>query len=230
MFKNPLKKYRPGGSAPSQEQQQKMAEFIQWLPTRIKEFKGTRPEQIAEAINELWASDEGKKQVMSWWEQFNNETKGVTSAFAGGKLHDFICKHSRGGYIQGCSCGSKVPKGEDGIPDGIGAKFKSLYDRFIGVRVPNSGSSKDRRIYTWTDKNGKHVRESANVNGNASETYIDVPVPGDTIIKQKVFTHPESQRIYNWSASSPEGQAILGRNRQYIPEDKCGGNVKKPKK
>lgn len=229
MFKNPLKKYRPGGSAPSQGQQE-LAEFIQWLPTRVKEFEGAHPDQIAQAINELWASDEGKKQVMSWLEQFKNETKGVTSAFAGGKLHDFICKHARGGYIQGCGCGSKVPKGEDGIPDGIGARFKKLYNKFIGVKVPDSGPAVNRTVKTWIDKNGvKHLVETANVNGYTADSYVDVLAPGDTTVRQDILGRG-GIKMRNYPVGSDEYNAVVGRNRQYIPEDKCGGKVNKTKK
>ena len=62
MFKNPLKKYQQGGQV-SQEQQQMLAAFVEWLPKRVKEFQGMQPEQIVEALNGMTKSPEGQKQV-----------------------------------------------------------------------------------------------------------------------------------------------------------------------
>lgn len=63
MFKNPLRKYQAGGTAPTQEQQELLAAFVEWLPQRIEEFANMQPEQIVKALNGMSKTEEGQKQV-----------------------------------------------------------------------------------------------------------------------------------------------------------------------
>lgn len=114
MFKNPLKKYQQGGQV-SQEQQQMLAAFVEWLPKRVKEFQGMQPEQIVEALNGMAKSPEGQKQVQAYMQQFQQEMQNPQAGMfkEGGKLQDFICKHAKGGHVAGCGCkedGGKVNK------------------------------------------------------------------------------------------------------------------------
>lgn len=117
MFNNPLKKYQQGGQV-SQEEQQMLAAFVDWLPKRVKEFQGMQPEQIVEALNGMSKSPEGQKQVQAYMQQFQKEMQNSKAGMFkdGGKLHDFICKHKKGG-VAGCGCmddGGKVSKAKDG--------------------------------------------------------------------------------------------------------------------
>lgn len=118
MFKNPIKKYQSGGSAPSQEQQEMLAAFVQWLPTKVKEFENMEPEQIVETLNSLSKTPEGQKQIQSLMEQFQQEMQGGSNMFRkGGKLNAFICKHAKGGHVAGCGCkedGGKVTMAQSG--------------------------------------------------------------------------------------------------------------------
>lgn len=114
MFKNPLKKYQQGGQV-SQEQQQMLAAFVEWLPKRVQEFQGMKPEQIVEALNGMTKSPEGQKQVQAYMQQFQQEMQNSQAGMFenGGKLQDFICKHAKGGHVAGCGCkedGGKVEK------------------------------------------------------------------------------------------------------------------------
>lgn len=104
MFKNPLK-YQKGGQI-NQDQQKLLAAFIEWLPKRVKEFQGMQPEAIAQALDGMSKTEEGRKQVEQLMTQFQQEMQnGQSQAFRqGGKIHDFICKHRRGGKAD-CGCG-----------------------------------------------------------------------------------------------------------------------------
>jgi len=120
MFNNPLKKYQQGGQV-SQEQQQMLAAFVEWLPKRVKEFQGMKPEQIVEALNGMTKSPEGQKQVQAYMQQFQQELQGQQAGMfkEGGKLQDFICKHAKGGHVAGCGCkeeGGTVEKHAGGKP------------------------------------------------------------------------------------------------------------------
>lgn len=111
MITNSLK-YQQGGKTVSQEDQKKLAAFIEWLPKRVKDFQGMKPEAIAQAIEGMMKTANGKKQVMKLFQQFNEESEAAASgtqttpyasAFKnGGKMQDFICKHGRGGKNCGC--------------------------------------------------------------------------------------------------------------------------------
>ena len=113
MFNNPLRKYQEGGQAPSKEQEQMMAAFVQWLPTKIPEFQKMEPEQIVQQLNQLSQTEEGKNYIMNLMAQFNEEYKSQ-SIRNGGKVHDFICKHAKGGRVD-CGCGgTKIKFGAEG--------------------------------------------------------------------------------------------------------------------
>lgn len=114
MFKNPLKKYQQGGTATTQDQQKLLAAFIEWLPKRVKEFQGMQPDAVAQALDGMSKTPEGQKQVQQLMQQFQQEMQGGQQSFkSGGKIHDFICKHAKGGAID-CGCGKKVPSTQDG--------------------------------------------------------------------------------------------------------------------
>ena len=119
MFNNPLKKYQSGETAPSQEQQELLAAFVEWLPKRVKQFANMAPEQIVETLNGMSQTPEGQKQVESLMQQFQQEMQSASpSQFEkGGKLWNFICKHAEGGRIVGCGCkedGGEIKKSAKG--------------------------------------------------------------------------------------------------------------------
>lgn len=105
MFNNPLKKYQQGGQV-SKEQQEMLAAFVEWLPKRVKDFQGMQPEQIVEALNGMTKTPEGQKQVEELMKQFQQDMQNPQPGMfkEGGKLHDFICKHAKGGNLAGCGC------------------------------------------------------------------------------------------------------------------------------
>ena len=117
MFKNPLK-YQQGGQL-NEQQQQMLAAFIDWLPKRVKEFRGMQPDAIVQALDGMSKTPEGQKQVQQLMEQFQQESQSVQSAKHGGKIQDFICKHGRGGAVAGCGCEKPVLKGQEAIPGGM---------------------------------------------------------------------------------------------------------------
>jgi len=214
MFKNPLK-YQQGGTTPSQKEQQVLVAFIQWLPKRVKEFQGMRPEAIAQALDGMSKTAEGKKQLQQLMMQFQQEMENESQAFKqGGKIHDFICKHARGGRVD-CGCKS-VEKAEDGTLLG------RLYKRFIGQRMPDTIEATNRRVRTWTDSNGnQHIVEDANVNGNSTITNIDIN-GADTTGFQKVTTGDGRYRMINLEQGTPEWRTVMSRN---VPQQENGGTV-----
>ena len=153
MFKNPLK-YQSGGAAPSQEEQKMLAAFIQWLPTRVKEFQGMKPNTIAQTIDGMSKTPEGKKQLQRLILQFQQEMQDKSQAFKkGGKIRDFICKHARGGKVD-CGCkqeGGSVEKHQDvngkiGVTNGKyqASDWENEFNQF--TPTPGGGYARNYRL------------------------------------------------------------------------------------
>lgn len=169
MFKNPLRKYQAGGTAPTQEQQELLAAFVEWLPQRIKEFANMQPEQIVEALNGMSKTEEGQKQVQGWMEQFKKEMQSAQPAQfkEGGKIHQFLCKHAKGGHVADCGCyqeGGRT-KTSDSVSGAMGTL--RLYTE------PSEGSTVKRdSIFYYTPPK----KDSFYTGGNTvSRVYLEIP-------------------------------------------------------
>lgn len=119
MFKNPLK-YQKGGTAASQEQ------LVQLFQAAAENAQ-VDPQQLVQKASEIGQDEEAAAQFMQGLQlcaQGDPEgIKFIKSLFQkptfrrGGKIYDFICKHSKGGNINGCGCkedGGKVAKVQEG--------------------------------------------------------------------------------------------------------------------
>lgn len=183
MFNNPLKKYQQGGQV-SQEQQQMLAAFVEWLPKRVKEFQGMQPEQIVEALNGMSKSPEGQKQIQAYMQQFQQELQEQQAGMFkdGGKLQDFICKHAKGGKA-GCGCkedGGKVEKAEMGLgglndhsprPASINVPtIPGLIAEFRQHKVADSGNATNRNFSKVNWRGNQYFLERANIDGNTADT------------------------------------------------------------
>lgn len=71
-----------------------LIEFLQWLPTKVEEFKNKTPEEIASILNELSRTDEGKLQIERLVEEFTSKSKLFKN---GGKLDYLVEKLKKGG-------------------------------------------------------------------------------------------------------------------------------------
>jgi hypothetical protein len=141
-----------------------------------------QPEQIAQAVEGMSKTDEGKKQLQQLMIQFQQETQNGAQAFKeGGKIHDFICKHAKGGHVAGCGCGGQVEKHQDangviGInhsPKNERIKISpivNLLSYINGKRTPDVGDAKNRSFGYARLNGNQYFRESADVNGNSAET------------------------------------------------------------
>lgn len=91
-----------------QNQQQELAEFVQWLPSNIAQFQGQVPDeiiqpiaeaqdpkQVVEVLNELSQSEEGKQLVSGMFQAFQQSKAGMFKT--GGKLAQGVLKFQDGG-------------------------------------------------------------------------------------------------------------------------------------
>lgn len=225
MFNNPLRKYQSGGTAPSQQEQEIMAAFIQWLPTKIPEFQQMQPEQIVEQLNQMSQTEEGKNYINDLMAQFYQEMQGQTMR-NGGKIKDFICKHAKGGRVD-CGCnGTKVSIGQKGIA-GISEKDPSAKKAKKNASKAENQYGIGRRWQgTYVNGNGeKWLYESGDVNGNSAETFVRA-LPGDTTFVQKIAMPYDGYRIVAGNQNSPQWyNGMATRMRPELNKLQPGGEI-----
>ena len=88
--------------------EQKVAEFLQWLPSQFQEFQDKSLDEISDMLNTMYEqSDEGKQMIETLWSTFMTENQPETTMFKqGGKLDSFVQKFAKGGSTKKtCSCG-----------------------------------------------------------------------------------------------------------------------------
>lgn len=139
---------------------------------------------------------------------------------AGGKILDFICKHAKGGYVAGCGC--NVEKAEKGTK----AKVPFLADMmtyFTGKKTPDVGSATNRSFGYSRLGGNQYYRETADIDGNTTDTYMVITPEKDTLIRQVL----PSGRVNNLDALQRE--TIMKRFRpdiQRINSKQNGGPLK----
>ena len=136
------------------EQQQMMAAFIQWLPQNIQQFKGSlpkeiidpiataqSPEEVVNVLNQLSQSQEGNQVVLTMFQAFQESQK--TGMFKkGGKLEQLLTKYQSGGSLR---------------QRGKLNAYRGSYPKYV-----NDG--------TWTSMNGADIKNV--FNGNTLEQNV----------------------------------------------------------
>lgn len=73
---------------------EELAQFIEWLPKNVEAFADKKPEEIAEALNDMASSDEGQEELKGLINEFKNKTGMFRE---GGKLDFLLKKFQQGG-------------------------------------------------------------------------------------------------------------------------------------
>lgn len=112
-------KYQNGGEVSKQE------ELVQLFQAAAENAQ-VDPQELVQKASEIGQDEEAAAQFMQGLQLCaQGDPEGIrfikslfqSPAFKeGGKIWDFICKHKKGGYVAGCGCGKKIPRGEDGLP------------------------------------------------------------------------------------------------------------------
>lgn len=121
MFKNPLK-YQQGGGTASAQQQEQLVQLFQAAAQNAQ----VDPEALVQKAQEFGQDEQAAAQFMEGLQRcaqgdpagikFIQDLFKQPAYKEGGKIHNFICKHGRGG-IAGCGC-NKVEKGATGMSMG----------------------------------------------------------------------------------------------------------------
>lgn len=180
-------KYQKGGKAESQEQ------LVQLFQAAAENAQ-VDPQELVQKASELGQNEEAAAQFMQGLQLCaQGDPEGIrfikslfqSPAFRkGGKIFEFICKHRKGGYVAGCGCGSKVPKGEDGLP--------SVDER------PKQRPMYDRKNYFY----GYNGQEEPVIYGEPNPVYE--PVGGPQLEWQPIFHPVSGQLVGHRYFGSPE--------------------------
>lgn len=136
------------------EQEQMMAEFIQWLPQNIQKFEGVVPEktikeiasaqsaeEVVIALNKFSQQQEGTQVIPQMFQVFKESQKAGMFA-KGGKLEQLLTKYQSGGYLR---------------QRGKLNAYRGSYPKYV-----NDG--------TWTSMNGADIKNV--FNGNTLEQNV----------------------------------------------------------
>jgi len=234
MFNNPLRKYASGGAAPSEQQKQKVLQIfenaaknagidINLLASKADEL-ANNPEELNIYSQELQLASDGKPEgIAALQKRFSN--KNMQFAKLGGKLHDFICKHAKGGAIM-ADCGCKVPKGFRGLSD-IGDN-----DGY------NTKTLSNGRTWEGLDGMSRIINDQDTLvsypNANNETVMINSKAPNRAIIMgpngwRNIFSGIAQWRRVNSYFDDAKIQAELEKKRnnaQSVPTEENGGIIK----
>lgn len=97
--------------------EKKIQQFLEWLPTKFEEFKDKSLEEVAEDLNRLYETDEGKQTIETLMNTFLEEQDKKPKFANGGtiptnKLEYIVSLHKKGGKMKTkkCSCGCEMHK------------------------------------------------------------------------------------------------------------------------
>lgn len=78
--------------------EEQLIEFVNWLPTAVPEFKDAQPEQIVQALNAMYDSEEGQAMLSQLFTAFQESKADAQSQMfkKGGKLSQLVEKAKKG--------------------------------------------------------------------------------------------------------------------------------------
>lgn len=78
--------------------EEQLIEFINWLPTAVPEFQNAQPEQIVQALNQMYESEEGQQMLSQLFTAFQESKADAQSQMfkKGGKLGQLVEKAKKG--------------------------------------------------------------------------------------------------------------------------------------
>lgn len=102
--------------------EEQLIEFINWLPAAVPEFKNANPEQIVQALNQMYESEEGQQMLSQLFTAFQESKADAQSQMfkKGGKLGQLVEKAKKGKKM--CCKKKEVLKG--GMANKIAEKMQ----------------------------------------------------------------------------------------------------------
>lgn len=130
----------------------KIKEFIEWLPSKIKEFEGQSPEEVANTLNSLYETEEGRQTIETLMNTFLDE-KESPKLELGGKISYIASLYKKGGSMKSkkCSCGCDMKKvlGKGWVVEkcACGCETKKIVKAKDGTRTQDASRGQSLNLF-----------------------------------------------------------------------------------
>lgn len=179
--------------------EEKLIEFINWLPTAVPEFQNASPEQIVQTLNQLYESEEGQatlSQLFTAFQESKNEPQSQMFK-KGGKLDQLVNKAKKGKkmcckkkeIVQGGMANKVAEKMHDGGKHPSTSKntdSNTTYSRLYGMyeSTPAGEGEADVATILRPISNDQHEAIDRIISGN------DFHGIGDTLYRRRLLNGP----------------------------------------
>lgn len=158
--------------------EKKLIQFVQWLPTKIKELEEAKPEQIVKLINKMGETKEGLSQLENLFQQFEKESKTI-SMKNGGKF-EYI-KMLKNGGCPSCNR-QKIEKAENGTPISNREAKKTAIENNISRKQYRQDRNQYNKSIKNNDPDMSRKDRIALARKNAAGIYPQLPVLNTNVI------------------------------------------------
>lgn len=193
-------------------QEQMMAAFIQWLPTKVKELQNKSPEEIVNFLNQL--NKENPDQAKALVQAFQAEVSGQAGMFkAGGKMNAFVKRFQPGGKTEEgrlneyVTVENKVPF----IPWNWQFAIDSYDQGYPLGKVPGKPNSQERDLFRIRNSKGEQRDRIYTKDGRWTERRIK-PNGQDTTFVRSGWN---LSRIFPYKPGDPEYDVYTQRWKDY---------------
>lgn len=182
------------------ENNEQLMQFINWL--QQTKFPNASVEQVVQQVQAMSQDPQGQQELQGLVQEFQQST-GMFKK--GGKIDQLVERRKK---IK------KVAQGGKDITTPVEETSKKA-DKAASKNTessPKKGVGRRQTGHAMDSHGGQHMYEFGDINGNSAETFITVPQPGDTIVKQKVFTS-QGPITNTYPQGSDQYESVMQRNR-----------------
>lgn len=180
------------------ENNEQLMQFISWL--QQTKFPEASVEQVAQQVQAMSQDPQGQQELQTLVQEFQQST-GMFKK--GGKIDQLVEKRKTIKAAKGTEIKTPI---ENSSKKADKAASKNT------VKSPNKNVSRRQTGHALDNKGGQHMYEFGDVNGNTAETFITVPQPGDTLVRQIIATN-YGNAVKNYPQGSSQYESVMKRNR-----------------
>lgn len=161
-------------------------------------------EEVAKQVQAMMQDPQGQQELQSLVQEFQQN---IGMFKKGGKIDQLIEKRKK---IKKAAQGTKVRTSiENSSKKADNAASKNTEP------APKKGVGRRRVGYALDSNGGQHYYEFGDINGNTAETFITVPQPGDTLVRQRIATMA-GPITRNYAPGTSKYESVMRRNRGAI--------------
>lgn len=180
-------------------EEKELVAFIEWLPTKVKEFEGKSPTEIVSTLNEMSKTKEGEIQITQLIKEF--KIKSSSRLFKkGGKLDYLLTCFKSGGKASDCGCSkikrkiSKAANGEKVIEP------ISKVDSYTPFWQPKYPGARGRQLQSYYTITGDIIQKVFNPGGQTTLRRIKV---SDSVPKDTTYSLPSGFEFNRSNTAHP---------------------------